>query len=860
MDIDALLTELAARYKDRGYENEWEYERSRLGQTLHTFFNHYGELYEPIKALSLGGSGIALLLGFKPLGGERQVLKMPRPVAGQEKTFNTILAKETEKLRSLRHQNVIRITFQGVVPDQYSTNFYVMEHLEGVEDADEHLKCLPATHQTLALTEIVRGSVEGLAHLHDHGIVHLDIKPANLFVDGRGHVVVADLGFAKTFTIPGQTSSIGGTSGYMHPAYARLMVEKSDQNKNLGGPYQRDDLDPVWDLFSLGTTFLELLSIADSRDPRGVGDHARQFIRLMAYRMLDGNVVELGQLPYNLPARVFSETAYTSCSEVLRDVSKLVGTHNVSTSVPEIKGHQEHVIQAASHGSVSFTPRVQRIIDCADVRRLGQLSQLGLVSFIYPTASHSRLEHTLGTFAMTCRYVRALYNDPHNPLFRQLVTDGDIEALLVAALVHDIGHYPLAHDLEEVDNAIFSHELRTNELLKNETSAIHRAISFRSNETMADGWRVSPERVIEVLDKSASDIRAQILRSCLDGPIDADKLDYLIRDSENLRLPYGKGIDVDKLVQSLTVIAESKLDRTYAHIGIHERGKIAAESLAFARYAVYGAVYWHHAHRSAKAMLNSLGYEALFVSSQSAKRQYRNKFRAQLYAFLGDATRGQGELPLGARSEWLGRSPFLDEGSEKIIEWLKDRGGASAQDLADGLLQRRLYKRALVVSRIRGSALQWNRVEDIYGGLGENWQAKRRVNELLQTFVLDRIRALDVGHATSLSVDDVAQALGLGERGPVILVDYPPDKVGSTETLQYLREASLAKAHSIVPDVETLERSTIWGTIRRESRTSLAKLRVFCHPDLRAAVRAALTREEFEKAIDDALEKAGTEA
>ncbi len=861
MDIEEICEHLGTEYAHKGYSEAWTHEGPKLRSTLNSFVKQYGNLYKLTEALSLGGSGIALAAEFIPLGNEPQVIKFPRPVLGQEEALNQTIAKETEKLRTLRHQNIIRITFQGEVEGLEATQFYAMEYLEGVRDADDYLLHLMDVHSsTVNLIEIVQGSLSGLSYLHDNGIVHLDLKPANLFVNTKGKVVVADFGFAKKFASSGQTANIGGTDGYMHPAYAQLMARTSDPNRNQGGITLRDQLQPIWDLYSLGQTYLRLLEITDKRDPKGASDYQRQYIRLMAYRMLDGNFPS-GPLPNGLPRAVFTATSYNDVHDVLVDLGKLTGTHNLAVRVPEISRYQKHTIQAASHGPVPFTPRVEKLIDSPEVRRLGQLPQLGLVQFIYPTATHSRLEHSLGTFAMACRYIRSLYNDPFNPLFRQIVTDRDIEALLVAALVHDVGHYPLAHDLEEAEEDVFGHERRTLEILHNINSEVSSVINFKNGATTEEHWTITVGDVTAILDRTTTGIKSQVLRSCLDGPIDADKLDYLLRDSENLRLPYGRGIDVEKLIQSLTVIAEIKLGKTTARVGIHERGKIAAESLAFARYAMYGSVYWHHAHRSAKSMLNALAFEALHQAEQAdrtSKAGYKKTLREELYRFLSAVVNDQTELALLARAPHDNGAAFLDRGSEDLIHWLDERGKLKAHSLANSLISRDLFKRALVISRVHDGAFDWSAVEDVYGHLGRNWRIRRRINEILQGFVVDQLQSSTPGASSALSANNVTRAIAASTEGPVILVDYPPDKTGVLHgsSLDYLREGALRRGDGNDTGIEGLEQSPVWRSLRNDSRRSLAKLRVFCHPLLQAPISAAISRPDFEKAIRDAITQA----
>jgi hypothetical protein len=461
----------------------------------------------------------------------------------------------------------------------------------------------------------------------------------------------------------------------------------------------------------------------------------------------------------------------------------------------------------------------------------------------------------LGTFALACEYIRALYEDPQNPLFRQVISEGDIESLLIASLVHDVGHYPLAHDLEEVDYTIFNHEDRTSHLLTAPGSQLNDLLAATS--AAPDNWSVDVQRVLSVLksggnrSRPSSDNRPivdQILHSIIDGPIDADKLDYLTRDSENLRLPYGRGVDVAKLVQSLTVVVDTNTSATRARIGIHERGKIAAESVAFARYAMYGAVYWHHSHRAAKAMLNHIAYRAVEQAhnrdTTAEKRAYKKRLKKVLYAFLDDLSSTEPVLPFEAARQ-MPRSPFIDEGSEKMFHWLDEMGGGVSKQLVQGLLDRRLYKRLAVFSKPGNNAIDWGPVEALYGRLGVNWRRKMWVNENVQREII--LKAREHAGISLAGNETLARLEGWARQGQIILVDFPPDKPGSDVGLEYLREGPVGEGLAFEP----LQRSPVWRALRNEGGGSLAKLRIFCHENARDSIQGMVSNRELQRIVND---------
>ena len=130
------------------------------------------------------------------------------------------------------------------------------------------------------------------------------------------------------------------------------------------------------------------------------------------------------------------------------------------------------------------------------VRRLASISQLGLVNQVYPTAMHSRLEHSLGTYHNSCQFVLSLYYDPLSPLFRQIVTPRDVRLLLVSAVLHDVGQYPLAHDLEEIGDDQFDHQKIGFDLLRAETADGRDGTDL---DAVLRDWAVNKNDVIDLL-------------------------------------------------------------------------------------------------------------------------------------------------------------------------------------------------------------------------------------------------------------------------------------------------------------------------------------------------------------------------
>lgn len=234
---------------------------------------------------------------------------------------------------------------------------------------------------------------------------------------------------------------------------------------------------------------------------------------------------------------------------------------------------------------VPFTPRVRAIVDTPEFQRLAHISQLGLAAKVYPGATHTRFEHALGVFLNALKYLWQLGRDPR---FAAVVDPHRAEVLMVSALLHDLGHWPFCHPVEDLDLP----ELQHHEAFAAEFLQPHRELA----QILRDEWNIDPEEVLDVLEPRTDSQPLRLMRSMLSGPIDIDKMDYLDRDSLHCGVPYGRHFDKQRLIQSLLV------NEAGDGLALSTKGKTAAELMVFARYVMFSEVYWHHAVRSATAM------------------------------------------------------------------------------------------------------------------------------------------------------------------------------------------------------------------------------------------------------------------
>src|SRR5688500_178526 len=109
--------------------------------------------------------------------------------------------------------------------------------------------------------------------------------------------------------------------------------------------------------------------------------------------------------------------------------------------IPELRelSARRHLVRIPHETDVPLTPRVRRLIDTAAFRRLARISQVGLVSLAYPPANHTRFEQSLGVYRNALLYLQQLATDER---FAAIIQPPDAELLIVAALLHDLGHWP----------------------------------------------------------------------------------------------------------------------------------------------------------------------------------------------------------------------------------------------------------------------------------------------------------------------------------------------------------------------------------------------------------------------------------
>jgi HD superfamily phosphohydrolase len=239
--------------------------------------------------------------------------------------------------------------------------------------------------------------------------------------------------------------------------------------------------------------------------------------------------------------------------------------------------------------NIRLDPLALALLETPVVQRLRYVRQLGLAFLVYPGATHSRFEHALGAWHLAGVALRLL--EERGALAG--VTPREQQVVRAAALLHDVGHYPFSHALEEI--GVTHHEEVARPLI------MDGAIAGILQQWLGPD---APQEVFALIQGRST----HPLQGLISGSIDLDKIEYLKRDATMCGVPYGE-IDVDRLLNSLVLVLHP--EHGQRAVGVHEKGLSAIESLLFAKYQMYRNVYWHHAVRSATAMYKRLVAVAL---------------------------------------------------------------------------------------------------------------------------------------------------------------------------------------------------------------------------------------------------------
>lgn len=548
------------------------------------------------------------------------------PITGAEAPAYARFREEFSILSKMRHPNIVKVYFQGDFQTRERTRhpFYVMEYLGDANSVSALSKSKILHDPKVARGLCLRALFEtayALRHLHSHAERgrHLDIKASNILVHhsegGRPEIKLIDFGFAKF--LARRAGEVGldraGRITAKISSIHRPVRAKSGQHLDL------------WQLAFLIKRLLARFSkrarisipspIHESLADWPI-DYAH-FPRVQALlnqweSLEEGNAAETGEVTqfYSELDELAAATNTKSFAADLRGAVRYLAIPEVAMGARVCSA--AHSIRIPPRQLVLYTDRIAKIFSSAPFTALEYTRQLGFTHLVYPGALGTRFEHSVGVFDLATHFVvrMAAY-----PAFREIcASPKDILLFILASLLHDIGHFPYAHQLEEfteddfsnrqwqiVRNLVAGHHSRTKQILKRDLISLLQKEFDLSVEDV--------DVIVELIESGETSSKLnpglQFLRQILDGPVDLDKLDYVERDAHHCGVPYGSYVDIERILETMRIVYSSKGTATLA---FDQRGVGCLEQLITARHQMYANVYWHRAVRAATTMFKHLFY------------------------------------------------------------------------------------------------------------------------------------------------------------------------------------------------------------------------------------------------------------
>ena len=712
---------------------------------------------------------------------------------------------------------------------------------------------------------------DALSYMHDEGrYVHVDIKPSNILIINN-KAVLSDFGSAINRD-PDDVSIIEIGPFTREYSHKDLFEGMEGATGGRVKKIKKCDITPIFDIYALGKTILQILKLIYDEYSEFVSDsYLFSYLHLSACRMLDGENLHSSRQKdgsvilkstffteewFGMDKTQFESLKYKDSKSISEDFKKAKIKIPYPEKIPELDPFYKKRITDDYDIIIPFSPRVKKIVETPYFRRLESVSQLGFVNTIFPSVTHNRFEHSIGVFGIACSYILQLYNDPYNPLFKQIVNEKDIKNLMIASLLHDIGHYPLSHEICEVlqanEAAKIEHERLSAEIIK-KSSTLREILLLSDNE---GGWGLDEKDLdtISLVIKHRKntvyndvDLKIRMLSSVLDGFIDADKMDYYRRDSLNAYLKYGSGVDVTRLISNLTIDMKKRENQSIDFVlSVYEKGETAVESLVFARYLLYKTMYWHHTARSVRAMLGIVLYEIV------KKKKIKD--------FVSDIENLQ-----------LNNSDHIDiqDILNVIRKYLDNKGKKETQpnfrsfpnEMLNMIEERNYYKRLLTLHQNEDRTLIENIIKN--GSLNSLLTI---TNKLQKAFLEDVRRHGDIERKGNSKKDDGLSKTVFATKNKLegilesetnlFIIDIPPPpwatKRGQEEDFRIVPEPSRISREYLRLESNRGREAEVFE-IYKNLMNTLTKIRLFVHPKIRDFIQYLYTNEQIKQFLKDVL-------
>ena len=237
------------------------------------------------------------------------------------------------------------------------------------------------------------------------------------------------------------------------------------------------------------------------------------------------------------------------------------------------------------YGKIEIQPPYSEIILTKEMQRLNDITQNGFSVFDYPgLKNNERLSHSVGAFYLMSQMIEHLEKELKR--YDIFISKDDKDMALCSMLLHDIGHGPFSHTCERITK--YSHEKRTTDILLGDTEVNHLLKStFGTKKLKKIASYIAEIDDKEDEGKTNKSSFTNLLKSLISHQLDADRLDYLVRDSYHAGIP--SGIDYKKLIQTLGISVDNNQEY---ELLVDKKGLSSIETILIERFQKYRDVYF----------------------------------------------------------------------------------------------------------------------------------------------------------------------------------------------------------------------------------------------------------------------------
>jgi len=281
----------------------------------------------------------------------------------------------------------------------------------------------------------------------------------------------------------------------------------------------------------------------------------------------------------------------------------------LSGSVGEFFGGSGRRIRDGVWGDVPIDRAARTLLESGALTRLKGMGQLGFAAQAFPNARHTRFDHSVGVYHLTRLTLKKIMDSG------AYLENRDVQGALAAALLHDAARYPYAQALEDIAlPGVTSTQELSRRLIEDSEVA----------EVLSGEWDLEPHNVFRLIARNPGaephglTPTEHLVRDIIFGALDANALDYLIRDARGAKVPYGM-VDAEALIQTLKIVGQENR----AILAVDENGAGSLQSLVFCRYLMHYNVYGHHALRIPTVMFLRAVQDAVQAGNVSLEKLAR---------------------------------------------------------------------------------------------------------------------------------------------------------------------------------------------------------------------------------------------